>query len=123
MPTPWRPLRARSRARVCAICFHPLRIKSGACRTCTLGCIGPVAAGCLFQIDFRLVQSRASKLTWQRGGNRRSEKAKADQTNIVSLKHGNSRDYTLARLDRDGHTELAADVREGKVSANAAAEI
>ena len=27
----------------------------------------------------------------------------------------------LARLDRDGHTELAADVRAGKVSANAAA--
>jgi hypothetical protein len=32
-----------------------------------------------------------------------------------------SRAYILARLDRDGHTELAAKVRAGELSANAAA--
>jgi hypothetical protein len=33
----------------------------------------------------------------------------------------NARAYILARLDRDGYTELAAKVRAGTMSANAAA--
>jgi hypothetical protein len=41
--------------------------------------------------------------------------------NVSRFKYGNSRAYTLARLDRDGHTELAAKVRSGELSANAAA--
>ena len=35
---------------------------------------------------------------------------------------GNTRDYTLARLDRDGHAGLAAQVRAGTLSADAAAK-
>jgi ElaB/YqjD/DUF883 family membrane-anchored ribosome-binding protein len=56
------------------------------------------------------------------GGDRRSETAK-DQVDIINLKTqgGTSRAYILARLDRDGHAELAAKVRAGKLSANAAA--
>ena len=47
----------------------------------------------------------------QRGGDRRSEKARTDQGDNVTLKaRGNSAPYLLARLDRDGHAELAADV-------------
>jgi hypothetical protein len=55
------------------------------------------------------------------GGDRRS-KAKADQVDIINLKHkgGTSRDYILARLDRD-QSELAIKVRSGELSANAAA--
>ena len=55
------------------------------------------------------------------GGDRRSEKARADQACNTRLKYG-TRAYWLARLDRDGHTELAAKVRAGKLTANAAAE-
>jgi hypothetical protein len=59
------------------------------------------------------------------GGDRRSEKAKADQSdndeNDVTLKdRGNSRAYVLARLDRD-RPDLAAEVRAKTMSANAAA--
>jgi hypothetical protein len=56
------------------------------------------------------------------GGDRRSEKARADQGDNVTLKErGNSRAYILARLDRDGLTELAASVRTHKTSAVSAA--
>lgn len=58
----------------------------------------------------------------KRGGDRRSEKARADQpSNRNLIKGGTNRAYILARLDRDGHVELAAKVRAGNLSANAAA--
>jgi hypothetical protein len=41
--------------------------------------------------------------------------------NISRFSHGTSRAYILARLDRDGHTALAARVRAETLSANAAA--
>lgn len=56
----------------------------------------------------------------QQGGDRRSERAKADQGCITTLKRGTA-DYTLARLDRDGRSDLATEVRSGEISANAAA--
>jgi hypothetical protein len=44
------------------------------------------------------------------------------QAAVGNLKYGtNSRAYILARLDRDGHTELAGKVRTGEISARAAA--
>lgn len=59
------------------------------------------------------------------GGDRRSLEMRnkiTDQPDNVSLKgYGNSRAYMLARLDRDKKTELAAKVRNGEMSANAAA--
>ena len=53
------------------------------------------------------------------GGDRRSEQAK-DQACNTSLKYGTAK-YWCARLDRDGLTDLAAKVRAGELSANAAA--
>jgi hypothetical protein len=54
----------------------------------------------------------------KRGRPKKGEEKGADGT----LKRGrNSSAYILARLDRDGHAELAAKVRAGKLSANAAA--
>lgn len=49
------------------------------------------------------------------------DEANADSVRIKRNEHGNSRKVALARLDRDGHTELAAQVRAGTKSANAAA--
>lgn len=58
----------------------------------------------------------------QQGGDRRSEKARADQGSNTTLKQpGRGRAYILARLDRDGYAELAAKVRASEMSANAAA--
>jgi hypothetical protein len=54
------------------------------------------------------------------GGDRKSEKLK-DQVGIARLKSNGSIERTLARLDRDGFTALAAKVRAGELSANAAA--
>ena len=51
------------------------------------------------------------------GGARR----KGNQGRIPTL-NKRGRDYDLARLDRDGHNELAAQVRAGTMSANAAAQ-
>jgi hypothetical protein len=45
--------------------------------------------------------------------------SKAD--NLIRTGYGTSTAYTLARLDRDGHHRLAARVRSGRMSANAAA--
>lgn len=56
------------------------------------------------------------------GGDRKSERARADQVgnaNLISRK-GTTRADVLARLDRD-RPELAARVRAGELSANAAA--
>jgi hypothetical protein len=46
-----------------------------------------------------------------------------NQADNISLnsKYGTSRAYIIARLDRGGHAALAAQVRAGKMSANAAA--
>jgi hypothetical protein len=52
------------------------------------------------------------------GSNTPTGKRQADN---VTLARGNDPDYILARLDRDGHTELAARVRAGHLSAHAAA--
>jgi hypothetical protein len=57
------------------------------------------------------------------GGDRRSEKARADQgsdKSDVPTLIGRGRDYDLARLDRD-RPDLAARVRAKELSANAAA--
>jgi hypothetical protein len=43
------------------------------------------------------------------------------QADSVTLARGNDPNYILARLDRDGHTELAARVRAGDLGAHAAA--
>ena len=57
----------------------------------------------------------------KRGGDRRSEKAKKDQgNNITLITRGTSPSYTLARLKRDA-PELAKRVASGELSANAAA--
>jgi hypothetical protein len=40
----------------------------------------------------------------------------------VRIDYGNSRDYILARLQRDGHSDLIAQVYAGELSAHAAAE-
>jgi hypothetical protein len=53
----------------------------------------------------------------QHGGDRRSQK---DQGCNATLKRGTAAHW-IARLDRDGHAELAAKVRTGMLSANAAA--
>jgi hypothetical protein len=56
------------------------------------------------------------------GGDRRSEIVK-DQGGDATLKpeEKNTVKHILARLDRDGHHELAARVRSGELAANAAA--
>jgi hypothetical protein len=54
------------------------------------------------------------------GGDRRSEKAKADQDSDTTLILGRGRAYILARLNRD-RPDLAAKVIAGEMSANAAA--
>ena len=55
------------------------------------------------------------------GGDRKSEKVK-DQGGESTLKYiKNTKAHWLARLDRDGLTELAGKVRAGEMSANAAA--
>lgn len=53
------------------------------------------------------------------GARGRPKKGEEKGSNPTISKRG--RDYDLARLNRDGHTELAAKVRAGKLSANAAA--
>jgi hypothetical protein len=56
------------------------------------------------------------------GGKPGPGRGKKTGDNITRLKNrGTSSAYILARLDRDGHAELAAKVRAGKLSANAAA--
>lgn len=55
------------------------------------------------------------------GGDRRSERAKVVQADNVSLKHGNSRDYLISRLEDGEHVGLVARVRAGTMSARAAA--
>lgn len=54
----------------------------------------------------------------------RSEKGRFEKSDTVpdNVSYGNSRAYILARLDRDGEADLAADVRSGVISASAAAE-
>jgi hypothetical protein len=51
----------------------------------------------------------------------RPKKGEGKGDNVTLKGRGNSSAYILARLDRDGHAELAAKVRAGKLSANAAA--
>jgi hypothetical protein len=46
------------------------------------------------------------------------ENNQVDNINLKT-KGGTSKTYILARLDRDGHAELAAKVRAGAMSANA----
>ena len=68
---------------------------------------------------------------WRNGAQKASEfaddwnpnKPREDtMTDIVDVERiGRGREYILARLDRDGHAALAAKVRAGKLSANAAA--
>jgi hypothetical protein len=55
------------------------------------------------------------------GGDRKSEAVKDQGSNTTLKLPGRGAAYILARLDRDGHAELAAKVRTGKISANAAA--
>lgn len=59
----------------------------------------------------------------QHGGDRRSDKAKAENQPAHSrLKYGTTnRDYILARLKRDGHADLHRAVVDGELSARAAA--
>lgn len=55
-------------------------------------------------------------------GKRGRPKTGEEKGDNVTLKsRGNARAYTLARLVRDGETDLAAKVRAGEISANAAA--
>jgi len=56
----------------------------------------------------------------QHGGDRRSEKARDQGDNITLKDRGTSSAYTIARLDRD-RPDLAMQVRQGSMSANAAA--
>lgn len=58
-------------------------------------------------------------VTLGKRGRPKKGKEKVGNTNIS--KGGSTRAYILARLDRDGHAELAARVRAGEMSANAAA--
>ena len=51
----------------------------------------------------------------------RPKKGEEKGDNVTLKERGNSRAYILARLDRDGLTDLAARVRAGELSANAAA--
>jgi hypothetical protein len=53
-----------------------------------------------------------------KAGPGRGKKTDSNATRFI----GRSRAYILARLDRDGHAELAAKVRFKEISANAAAE-
>jgi hypothetical protein len=70
--------------------------------------------------DWALPFKEAVKFGKQ-GGDRKSEKAKEDQGNNVTLKRrGNRSDYTLARLRRD-RPDLAEQVTAGTLSAHAAA--
>jgi hypothetical protein len=55
----------------------------------------------------------------KRGRPKKGGEEKGD--NVTLKSRGHSRAYILARLDRDGHADLAAKVRAGKLSANAAA--
>jgi hypothetical protein len=77
------------------------------------------------QVDAILAETDPTKtvaaVLGQHGGDRKSEKAKADQPDNHKLEeYGTGRNYTLARLRRD-RPDLAARVRAGELSANAAA--
>jgi hypothetical protein len=78
-------------------------------------------------IQREIAQARKRRKLGKQGGDRRSLKVRGnkitDQGDNVTLKsRGHSRAYILDRLDRDGLTDLAADVRSGVISANAAAK-
>jgi hypothetical protein len=70
-----------------------------------------------------------SRISWERPelaptmlGKRGRPKKGEEKGAISTLKRGStSRTYTIGRLERDGHVELAAKVRAGKISARAAA--
>lgn len=78
-------------------------------------------------IQREIAQARKRrKLAKQSGapvGNRNASKNNPDNISVVSepMSYGTSRAYILDRLDRDGQTDLAADVRSGVISASAAA--
>jgi hypothetical protein len=56
------------------------------------------------------------------GGDRKSQARAKDQgSDSDQGSKGRGRDYIVARLIRDGHAELAAQIRAGKVSAHRAA--
>ena len=61
------------------------------------------------------------KVAVKLGKRGRPKKGEEKGDNVTLNGRGNSRAYTLARLDRDEHTELAGKVRSGEMSANAAA--
>ena len=52
------------------------------------------------------------------GGDRKSE---GFQRSIGTLKRGNTRDYAIARLERDGQTDLLGRVERGELSPHRAA--
>jgi hypothetical protein len=55
------------------------------------------------------------------GGDRRSEEFQLGNTKLKPSASGMTAPYIIARLERDRHHKLAADVRAGRLSANAAA--
>jgi hypothetical protein len=72
-------------------------------------------------VDGRKTEKEATAELRDNGGDRRSAKFK-DQLRNTKLKSGSDTvNYILARLDRDGHAALAAQVRAETLSANAAA--
>ena len=73
-------------------------------------------------IQREIAQARKRRKLGKQGGDRRSEAVRTDQGVDNTLVRGSTnREYILARLDRDGLTDLAADVRSGVISASAAA--
>jgi hypothetical protein len=72
-------------------------------------------------IPFEVAQRLAVREIGIACGKPEPGRGKKTADNVSRFKHGNSLDYILARLDRDGFAELAAKVRAGQLSANAAA--
>ena len=70
---------------------------------------GPLAthAAGLDGLDWREIPFDQAVTLGKHGGDRKSEKAKDQGDNVTLKERGNSRAYILARLDRDGHAELA----------------
>ncbi len=82
----------------------------------------PAKVEALLRDDIEVLAMWREEMTGEHGGDRRSEKAetKSDNITLETDRRGTSRSYTVSRLQKQ-RPDLFADVKAGKLSANAAA--
>jgi hypothetical protein len=72
------------------------------------------------QADRQIEESAQEARLGRHGGDRRSQQARADQGSGPALKRGESREYLIARLRKEGHDGLADQGVAKQMSARAA---